>query len=168
MAKVAWDGEAWMKPLCWSLFSGTGPWYNQQKGVGGIQVRQGPSVALFSPELCLFHVCWKDFIPQDRLSAWPLLQTLRSFSAHEKARVWLHGSGGEAAVLQQKANLSFHCSFAFLPPPTEPCWEISDQTVNSLSTESSKPPSPPQEGLVCWQQPHSIWHLFHFKTGPYK
>lgn len=95
-AGTKWRG---MEALCWSLFPGTGPWCNQQKGVGGISVGQGSSVVPFAAELCLFHVCWKDFIPQDRLSVWPLLQTLRSVSAHEKSKglvAWSWGRGGSA------------------------------------------------------------------------
>lgn len=82
---MRWRGKEALSSVG-SLFPGTGPWGNQQKGVGGIQVGQGSSVVPFTAELCLFHAYWKDFIPQDSLSVWPLLQTFRSVLAREESK----------------------------------------------------------------------------------
>lgn len=84
------------------------------------------------------------------LAVCPLSQALRSVSAaHEEGKglvAWIWGRGSTAR-LQQKANLPFHSSCA-LPPLTEPCREISNQTVNPPSTESSKTPIPSPRGHV--------------------
>lgn len=118
-----------------------------------IRVGQGSSVVLFTDELSLFHVCWKDFIPQDFIPpclSGPFYKHLDQFQHMKKAKVWFHGSGGEAAVHSCSRKLTFP-STVLLPFPhllLSPA-EISDQTVNSPSTESSKPPIPSPRGLVC-------------------
>lgn len=98
----------------------------------------------------------------------PFTDSQISFSRWKKGDVRLQGVVGEAALLSYIRKLTFP-SLLFCSSPSS-LWtlqkRIRDPTVNPQNTEGSKPS--PQVERVCWEYSHSIWHLFHFKTGSYK